>query len=151
MQQLINFLLVIASIQPTHAYVLISIYLPSMAILKLSLLQHQWHVVCSRSACSSLFFFFPRQFVTFLQGPERVKRLYAFRSLIDSGARITLGSDFPVESINPLSAFYAAVTRKSPDGKSPHGPGGWYLSLCVALTFISLGNYTGSQNNDWHV
>ncbi|KAF9467258.1 amidohydrolase family-domain-containing protein [Collybia nuda] len=59
-------------------------------------------------------------------GPERVKGLYAFRSLIDSGARITLGSDFPVESMNPLSGFYAAVTRVSPDGKSPHGPGGWF-------------------------
>ena len=63
------------------------------------------------------------------QGPERVKGLYAFRSLIDSGARITLGSDFPVESMNPLSGFYAAVTRVSPDGKSPHGPGGWYIRL----------------------
>ncbi|KAJ3574658.1 hypothetical protein NP233_g1624 [Leucocoprinus birnbaumii] len=59
-------------------------------------------------------------------GPERVKLLYAFRSVVDNGARITLGSDFPVESMNPLSAFYAAVTRVSPDGKSPHGPGGWF-------------------------
>ncbi|KAF8813640.1 hypothetical protein BYT27DRAFT_7083829 [Phlegmacium glaucopus] len=59
-------------------------------------------------------------------GPERVKSLYAFRSLIDSGARITLGSDFPVETMNPLSGFYAAITRKSPDGKSPHGPDGWF-------------------------
>jgi len=59
-------------------------------------------------------------------GPERVKGLYAFRSLIDSGARITLGSDFPVETMNPLAGFYAAITRKSPDGKSPHGPGGWF-------------------------
>jgi predicted amidohydrolase YtcJ len=59
------------------------------------------------------------------QGPERVKGLYAFRSLIDSGARITLGSDFPVEAMNPLAGFYAAVTRVSPDGKSPHGEGGW--------------------------
>ena len=105
-------------------------------------------MVCSRSACSSFFFNFPRLFITFLQGPERVKQLYAFRSLVDSGARITLGSDFPVESINPISAFYAAVTRMSPDGKSPHGPGGWYLSLCVALTLISFGNYIGSQSND---
>ncbi|KAK1229178.1 hypothetical protein PQX77_007750 [Marasmius sp. AFHP31] len=59
-------------------------------------------------------------------GPERVKNLYAFRTLIDSGARITLGSDFPVESMNPLSGFYAAVSRLSPDGKSPHGPDGWF-------------------------
>lgn len=60
-----------------------------------------------------------------LQGPENVKNLYAFRSLVDSGARIALGSDFPVESSNPLSGFYAAVARLSPDGNSPHGPGGW--------------------------
>jgi len=59
-------------------------------------------------------------------GPDRVKNLYAFRSLVDSGAKITLGSDFPVESMNPLSGFYAAVTRKSPTGESPHGPDGWF-------------------------
>ncbi|KAI8975925.1 amidohydrolase family-domain-containing protein [Trametes punicea] len=59
-------------------------------------------------------------------GPERVKGLYAFRSIIDHGARITLGSDFPVEDMNPLAGFYAAITRVSPDGKSPHGPGGWF-------------------------
>ncbi|KAF7375991.1 putative amidohydrolase YtcJ [Mycena sanguinolenta] len=35
-------------------------------------------------------------------GPERIKNLYAFRSIIDSGARIAMGSDFPVESPNPL-------------------------------------------------
>ncbi|RDB25349.1 putative amidohydrolase YtcJ [Hypsizygus marmoreus] len=60
-------------------------------------------------------------------GPERVKGLYAFRSFLDNGARITLGSDFPVEAMNPLSGFYAAITRVSPDGKSPHGPDGWHV------------------------
>ncbi|KAI0930719.1 hypothetical protein AcW1_003666 [Taiwanofungus camphoratus] len=59
-------------------------------------------------------------------GPERVKGLYAFRSIIDHGARVTLGSDFPVEDINPLASYYAAVTRVSLDGTSPHGPGGWF-------------------------
>ncbi|KAJ7434315.1 amidohydrolase family-domain-containing protein [Mycena galericulata] len=59
-------------------------------------------------------------------GPERVKGLYAFRSLIASGAKITLGSDFPVETMNPLAGFYAAITRVSLTGDSPHGPGGWF-------------------------
>ncbi|KAG6878550.1 hypothetical protein C0993_004449 [Termitomyces sp. T159_Od127] len=59
-------------------------------------------------------------------GPDRVKLLYAFRSLIDSGARITLGSDFPVESMNPLFGFYAAITRLSLIGTSPHGSDGWF-------------------------
>ncbi|KAK0233634.1 amidohydrolase family-domain-containing protein [Armillaria fumosa] len=59
-------------------------------------------------------------------GPRRINGLYAFRSLLNSGARITLGSDFPVETMNPLAGFYAAITRLSLDGRSPHGPGGWF-------------------------
>ncbi|EIM82980.1 uncharacterized protein STEHIDRAFT_102473 [Stereum hirsutum FP-91666 SS1] len=59
-------------------------------------------------------------------GPERVKLLYAFRSMIDNGARIALGSDGPVETINPLAGFYAAITRLAPDGTSTHGPDGWF-------------------------
>ena len=66
-----------------------------------------------------------------LQGPQRVKRLYAFRSLIDSGARITLGSDFPVEDMNPLAGFFSAITRVSRSGTSPHGPGGWFVSFTI--------------------
>src|SRR6266702_1409669 len=62
------------------------------------------------------------------QGPERVKSLYAFRDIIDHGARFTLGSDAPVEDLNPLSGFFAAVTRLAPDGTSPHGPGGWQVT-----------------------
>lgn len=43
---------------------------------------------------------------------------------------LPLGSDFPVEGINPLLGFYAAVSRLDVRGESPHGPGGW----CVACT-----------------
>ena len=39
---------------------------------------------------------------------------------------LPLGSDFPVEGINPLLGFYAAVTRLSVNGESPHGADGWY-------------------------
>jgi predicted amidohydrolase YtcJ len=55
-------------------------------------------------------------------GPDRIRGAYAWRRLIDAGARLTLGSDFPAESVDPLRGFYAAVTRQDPDG-SP--PGGW--------------------------
>ena len=40
---------------------------------------------------------------------------------------LPLGSDFPVESINPLFGFYAAVSRLYKEGSSPHGDGGWYV------------------------
>ncbi|KAG2153894.1 amidohydrolase family-domain-containing protein [Suillus clintonianus] len=59
-------------------------------------------------------------------GSERVKGLYAFRSLLDHGSRLAFGSDFPVEDMNPLSGFYAAITRLSPEGQSPSGPSGWF-------------------------
>ena len=38
---------------------------------------------------------------------------------------LPLGSDFPVEGINPLLGFYAAISRLDVNGQSPHGPTGW--------------------------
>jgi predicted amidohydrolase YtcJ len=54
-------------------------------------------------------------------GPVRIKTAYAFRSLLDSGARIAFGTDWPVAPLNPLIGIYAAVTRETTDGKNPHG------------------------------
>ncbi|KAL1735824.1 amidohydrolase family-domain-containing protein [Schizophyllum commune] len=59
-------------------------------------------------------------------GPSRIRGLYAFRSMLNAGARITLGSDFPVETMNPLAGFYAGITRLTYDGRSPQGGGGWF-------------------------
>lgn len=56
-------------------------------------------------------------------GPERIGGAYAWRSLLDAGARLALGSDFPVEGVNPLLGFYAAVTRQDASGVPA---GGWY-------------------------
>jgi predicted amidohydrolase YtcJ len=49
-------------------------------------------------------------------GPQRLKGAYAFRSLLRQNGWIANGSDFPVESINPLFGFYAAVARKDQSG-----------------------------------
>jgi predicted amidohydrolase YtcJ len=54
-------------------------------------------------------------------GPERLKGTYAFRSLIDAGARLTFGSDWTVAPLDPLSGIYAAVTRRTLDGANPDG------------------------------
>ncbi|KAJ3539262.1 hypothetical protein NMY22_g4813 [Coprinellus aureogranulatus] len=78
-------------------------------------------------------------------GPDRVRALYAFRSILDNGARLTLGSDFPVESMNPLSGFYAAVSRLSPNGDSPHGPGGWFPEQRLTREEALKGNPTFSH------
>jgi predicted amidohydrolase YtcJ len=54
-------------------------------------------------------------------GPERIKTTYAFRSLLDSGARLSFGSDWNVAPINPLLGIYAAVTRRTLDDRNPTG------------------------------
>ncbi|GAA5858682.1 hypothetical protein JCM8547_001419 [Rhodosporidiobolus lusitaniae] len=65
-------------------------------------------------------------------GPERIKGAYAWRSLLNAGVPYALGSDFPVEGVNPFLGIAAAVTRKWVEGDraggSPHGEGGWYPS-----------------------
>lgn len=53
---------------------------------------------------------------------ERLKTSYAWRSLLDAGATLAFGSDWPVAPMVPLAGIYAAVTRRTLDGKNP---GGW--------------------------
>jgi len=55
-------------------------------------------------------------------GPQRAKGTYAFRSLIDAGVTLAFGSDWFVAPMEPLKGIYAAVTRRTLDGKRP---GGW--------------------------
>ncbi len=55
-------------------------------------------------------------------GPERAKTSYAWRSLLDAGAILAFGSDWPVAPMSPLMGIYAAATRRTLDGKHP---GGW--------------------------
>ncbi len=72
-------------------------------------------------------------------GPERLEGAYAWRSLLESGARLAFGSDFPVEDVNPLEGFHAAVTRQDAEGRPE---GGWYpeerLSRLEALKGFTL-------------
>jgi predicted amidohydrolase YtcJ len=54
-------------------------------------------------------------------GPDRIKTTYAFRSLLDAGARLAFGSDWTVAPLDPILGIYAAVTRRTLDGKHPEG------------------------------
>ena len=49
-------------------------------------------------------------------GPERIKGAYAYKQLLDINGRIVLGTDFPVEKVNPMLTFYASVSRKDLKG-----------------------------------
>jgi len=54
-------------------------------------------------------------------GPVRVKNAYAYKSLLEQNGWLPNGSDFPVESINPLFGFFAAVCRKDRTGYPENG------------------------------
>ncbi len=45
-------------------------------------------------------------------GAERMKGAYAYKTLLEKAGKIALGTDFPVEEVNPMYTFYAAVARK---------------------------------------
>jgi len=63
-------------------------------------------------------------------GSERVRGAYAWRTVLDAGGRLALGSDFPVEEVNPFFGIYAAVTRQDQKGWPA---GGWMPHERLAL------------------
>ncbi|WP_343225388.1 amidohydrolase [Lysobacter enzymogenes] len=83
-------------------------------------------------------------------GPRRIDGAYAWRQLRDSGARLALGSDFPVESVDPRLGLFAAATRTDADGKPQ---GGWHpeekLTAFEALRGFTLdAAYAGFAENE---
>lgn len=52
---------------------------------------------------------------------KRLKGTYAFRTLLDSGAKLAFGTDWFVAPLNPMFGIYAATTRRTLDGKNPNG------------------------------
>ncbi|MFF4776784.1 amidohydrolase [Microtetraspora fusca] len=54
-------------------------------------------------------------------GEERARDAYAFRDLLDRGALLACGSDFPVASPNPFHGIHAAETRRRREGGAEVG------------------------------
>ena len=83
-------------------------------------------------------------------GPERAKGTYAFKSLLDHGARLAFGSDWFVAPPTPLVGIYAAVTRRTLDDKNPNG---WHpeqkISVEQALrAYTAGGAYSGFHEHE---
>lgn len=82
-------------------------------------------------------------------GKDRLEGTYAFRSLIEQGATVTFGSDWPVAPLDAVQGVYAAITRETIDGKNPDG---WIpdekVAIQNALTAYTANNaYAGFQEN----
>ena len=54
-------------------------------------------------------------------GPNRIKGAYAYKALLNKSKVIGLGTDFPVEKVNPFHTFYAAISRKDLNGYPENG------------------------------
>ena len=79
----------------------------------------------------------------------RLKGTYAFKSLLDTKANLTFGSDWFVAPLIPIEGIYAAVTRRTLDDKNPTG---WYpeqkISVEQAVKCYTANNaYAGFQEN----
>src|SRR5262249_15266035 len=81
-------------------------------------------------------------------GSERQPGAYAWRQVLDSGAPLACGSDFPVEGINPRAGLYSAETRRWPGGPQ----GGWMpeqrLTRLEALRCFTWGPAFASYAED---
>jgi predicted amidohydrolase YtcJ len=71
-------------------------------------------------------------------GAHRIPGAYAWRQLRDSGTRLALGSDFPVESVDPRLGLFAAATRTDAEGK----PAGGWLPQEKLTAFEALRGFT---------
>lgn len=74
-------------------------------------------------------------------GHDRVKRSYAWRTLLDRKVKLAFGTDWNVVPLNPMLGLYAAVTRATLDGKNPNG---WVpeqrLTIEEAIEAYTLGS-----------
>ncbi|MEE9246936.1 MAG: amidohydrolase family protein, partial [Gemmatimonadota bacterium] len=87
-------------------------------------------------------------------GHERSRGAYAFKTLMDNGARLAFGSDWPGTNASwypakPLLGIYAAVTRQTLDGEPP---GGWFpderISVEDAIYAYTMGNAYAAGEED---
>ncbi|MFC0349901.1 amidohydrolase [Undibacterium danionis] len=74
-------------------------------------------------------------------GHDRASRTYAFRSFLQHGVRLAIGTDWTVAPLDPMSAIYAAVTRATIDGQFPQG---WYpeqkLTVAEVVQAYTMGS-----------
>jgi predicted amidohydrolase YtcJ len=55
-------------------------------------------------------------------GPKRAATSYAWLAFLNKGVTLAFGTDYPVEPVTPFRGLYAAVTRKSENGKLEYFP-----------------------------
>ena len=83
-------------------------------------------------------------------GAKRCASSYAYRSLLDAGATLAFGSDWPVAPLDVLAGIDAAVNRRTLDGKHPDG---WFpeqrITVAEAVSAYTMGSaFAAFQEKD---
>ncbi len=78
---------------------------------------------------------------------KRSKFAYAFKSLIDSGARVVFGSDAPIETLNPWMGIHAAVTRHRFGEKESWYPEQRVTVAEAVLAYTRWASYASYEEN----
>ncbi len=111
-----------------HAQILIEKDIPRFAELGVIASMQPTHCITDKRFCEKRI------------GKERSKYAYAWRSLLDAGAKMAFGSDYSVEPLDPMEGMYAAVSRKDRQGEEGDG---WFpeqkLTMAEAIEFYTLG------------
>ncbi|MBT3749657.1 MAG: amidohydrolase [Bacteroidetes bacterium] len=111
-----------------HAQILIDGDIPRFAELGVIASMQPTHCITDKRFCEKRI------------GLERSKGAYAWRRLLDAGAKIAFGTDYSVEPLEPMEGLYAAVTRKDRLGEEGVG---WFpsqkLSMEEAIELYTLG------------
>lgn len=74
-------------------------------------------------------------------GSVRASRTYAFRSFLQHGVKLAIGTDWTVAPLDPLATIHAAVSRATLDGKHPQG---WYPEQKLSVAEVVYGYTMGS-------
>ncbi len=72
-------------------------------------------------------------------GPRRAATSYAWLTFLNKGVTLAFGTDYPVEPVSPFRGLYAAVTRKSEDGKQEYFPA-QRLTMDQAISAYTTGS-----------
>ncbi len=72
-------------------------------------------------------------------GSKRAANSYAWNSFLNKGVMLAFGTDYPVEPVSPFRGLYAAITRKSEDGKQEYFPE-QRLTMDQAITAYTSGS-----------
>ncbi len=75
-------------------------------------------------------------------GPARAASSYAWAAFLNKGVPLAFGTDYPVEPVSPFRGLYAAVTRKSVDGKQEYFPA-QKITMDQAIAAYTMGSAFG--------